>query len=151
MTWSLKLSDLNERLVQFSSIRFDMCVYVCSRSMTLGNVFRHPVSGEVSPPSIHLKDNILTSLWLRLISFLFWSLYFPSSSRFQINMKEIYPISKCITRVDRRTNERSDAVSLLWQKPCILIKCHSLCSTHIVLFKNFYLWPQYISIDVPFV
>jgi hypothetical protein len=37
-------------------------MYVCSRSMTYGNVFRHPISNEVCPPSLHLVDHILPQL-----------------------------------------------------------------------------------------
>jgi hypothetical protein len=48
-----------------------LCMYVCSLSVTYGNVFRHPISSEVCPPSLHLADHILPLLQVRLLSILF--------------------------------------------------------------------------------
>jgi hypothetical protein len=40
------------------------CYFIplCSRSMTYGNDFRHLVSNEVCPPSLHLGDHNLIAL-----------------------------------------------------------------------------------------
>jgi hypothetical protein len=43
-----------------------VCMYVSSRSVTYGNVFSHPISYAVCPPSFHLVDHIPPALWVDL-------------------------------------------------------------------------------------